>query len=157
MNPGEVFPVLPLGSEDAEEILALESLCFASHWSAGQFRQGMRSGALHVLGIRRGARLAGYAVYSVAADEMEVLNLAVHPTLRRRGLGRRLMAAMLEDCGRRGVRAGFLDVKVSNAPAIGLYGTFGFTKIGIRRKYYADTGEDALLFRLDFPAAGCIS
>ncbi|MGE4552916.1 MAG: ribosomal protein S18-alanine N-acetyltransferase [Desulfovibrionaceae bacterium] len=143
-----------LGTGDVDEILALESLCFAYHWNADQFRRGLVAGAFHVLGLRLGGELVGYGAYSVVVDEMEVLNLAVHPTLRRRGLGARLLRAMLADCARRGVRTGFLDVKVSNAAAIDLYRKFGFNQIGIRRKYYPDTGEDALLFRLDFPAAG---
>ena len=143
-----------LGPGDVDEILALESLCFEYHWNADQFRRGLLAGAFHVLGLRLGEHLVGYGAYSVVVDEMEVLNLAVHPKLRRRGLGDRLLRAMLLDCASRGVRTGFLDVKVSNTAAIDLYRKFGFNQIGIRRKYYPDTGEDALLFRLDFPAAG---
>lgn len=138
-----------LGPESIPMVMELESLCFAYHWTEEQFRLGMERGAFRVLGVGGRCSLMGYIAYSVIEDEMEILNLAVHPDCRRRGLGGALLAHALEDCRQSGVRVCFLDVKVSNHPAIDLYGRFGFRKIGIRKKYYPDTREDALLFRMD--------
>ena len=143
-----------LGVGDVAALMSLERLCFAYHWSEDQVRLGLERGAFHVLGIRLGGALAGYLAYSTICDEMEILNLAVHPDRRRRGLARALMAAMLRDCRERGVARGFLDVKVSNLSAIDLYRKFGFKQCGVRKKYYPDTKEDALLFALDIAANG---
>ena len=94
--------------------------------------------------------LAGYLAFSLVAGEMEILNLGVHPRHRRQGLASRLMHAMVKICKEKKAVTGFLDVKASNHAAIDLYRKFGFIQCGIRKRYYPDTKEDALLFCLDF-------
>ncbi|MGE4506795.1 MAG: ribosomal protein S18-alanine N-acetyltransferase [Desulfovibrionaceae bacterium] len=126
-------------------VMELERLCFPYHWTEEQFRLGLERGAFQVLGALDGEALVGYLAFSIILDEMEILNLAVHPAERRRGLGARLLGKLLAVCRERGVRTGFLDVKQSNTPAIDLYLKFGFKKRGVRKRYYPDTGEDALL------------
>lgn len=153
-SDGGRIAVRSLGPGDIPRVMELEGLCFAYHWTEEQFRLGLERGAFRILGVGGRCSLLGYMAYSVIEDEMEVLNLAVHPDCRRRGLGRRLMEACLDDCRRSGVRVCFLDVKVSNHPAIDLYVQFGFKKIGIRKKYYPDTKEDALLYRKDMDEDG---
>jgi len=81
---------------------------------------------------------------------MEILNLAVHPDYRKKGLATSLLQRAFEICKKKGIAKSFLDVKVSNTPAIELYKKFGYVQIGVRKKYYPDTKEDALLFRHDF-------
>ena len=95
--------------------------------------------------------LAGYMAFSLIADEMEILNLAVHPEYRRQGLGEALLSRSLEISEANGTTKSFLDVKVSNDPALALYRKFGYKKIGVRKKYYPDTKEDALLFQVRLP------
>jgi ribosomal-protein-alanine N-acetyltransferase len=85
-------------------------------------------------------------------DEMEILNIAVRPELRRRGLGARLLGLALGICAEMGVRLAALEVRTGNAPALALYARFGFVRVGLRRGYYADTGEDAVLMNLELPA-----
>ena len=149
-----IQPILRrLGEPDIPEVMRLESLCFSYRWNLDQFRRGLDAGVFHVLGLDQGGSLAGYLAYSVVGDEMEILNLAVDPDQRRRGLATRLLSAMLEDCAKRKVDRGFLEVKKSNQAAIDLYGKFGFKKVGERKKYYPDTGEDALVLRLDLRGA----
>lgn len=138
-----------LRKSDIPAILRLEGLCFSYRWNEEQFRRGLDAGVFHVLGLETGGELSAYLAYSVVEHEMEILNLAVTPELRRRGLASLLLVAMLEDCLQRKVVRGFLEVKKSNRAAIDLYGKFGFKKIGERKKYYPDTGEDALVMRLD--------
>lgn len=138
-----------LGPEDMAEVMELERLCFAYHWTEEQFRLGLMRGAFSVLGLREGERLVGYLAFSMVLDEMEILNLAVHPDARRRGHGSRLLGALMNLCRDRGVKKGFLDVKGSNTPAIDLYLKFGFKKRGVRKGYYRDTGEDAILLDRD--------
>jgi ribosomal-protein-alanine N-acetyltransferase len=149
-------PTLPqdaverLGPLDMGAVMALEKLCFAYQWTEAQFRLGLERGAYHILGIKRAGGLLAYVAFSVIKDEMEILNLAVHPEHRRQGLGEKLLAVTVEHCAALGVRRGYLDVKRSNTAAIDLYRKFGFNQTGVRAKYYPDDGEDALLFEREF-------
>jgi len=94
-------------------------------------------------------RIVGYVVALDAADEGEILNLAVAPAMRRTGLGRALVQQMLEALSDRGVRQVFLEVRESNAPARALYAAHGFKEVGRRKQYYRRPVEDAIVLRLD--------
>ncbi|WP_316900572.1 ribosomal protein S18-alanine N-acetyltransferase [Pseudodesulfovibrio indicus] len=142
--------VIDLGVSDVDDLIELEGRCFEYHWTRDQFLLGLESGAYRIIGVRRGTILSGYMAFSMIMDEMEILNLAVHPDHRRQGLGEALLARSFEICAAEGITKSFLDVKVSNDPALALYRKFGYKKIGVRKKYYPDTREDALLFRYDF-------
>ncbi len=141
--------ILKLGLSDILEIMDLEKICFQYHWTEKQFRLGLKTGAFTILGIREqgSGQLIGYIAYSLIADEMEILNLAVLPNFRQKGYGALLLQSALKRSFEHGARQSFLDVKVSNTPAFALYKKFGFTKIGVRTKYYPDTGEDAMLMK----------
>ncbi len=89
---------------------------------------------------------AGFVLARVAADEAEILTLAVVPTARRAGLGSCLVAQAMAGARARGALALFLEVSDRNAPARALYAACGFTEVGRRRRYYAD-GADALVLR----------
>ena len=93
-------------------------------------------------------KIAGYVVALDAADEGEILNLAVAEVGRRRGLGRALVEAIVEALTERGVRQVYLEVRQSNAPARALYETFGFREVGCRKAYYRRPVEDAIILRL---------
>ena len=146
------YEVTELGKSDVEDLIELEAYCFDYHWSREQFLLGLSKKAFMVLGIRHEGFLAGYIAFSLIEDEMEILNLAVHPDFRRRGLAELLLADSFRVCDERQIKKSFLDVKESNEPALSLYRKFGYKQIGVRKKYYPDTKEDALLFRYDFPA-----
>lgn len=87
----------------------------------------------------------GYIIYWLIADEMHLLNLAVHPRHRRRGIARALLTAGLEQARAQGAAMVWLEVRPSNNAALALYHSFGFEEIGIRPGYYTDNGEDALI------------
>jgi len=142
-----------LGPDDLPGLVALERLCFSHPWNERQFLLGLENRAFHVFGLKRGGELAAYCSFHAAADEMEVLNIAVAPPLRRRGLGHRLLGLVLQICRNLGITHGYLEVRRSNAAARALYQAFGFVGYGVRKAYYPDNGEDAVLMRLDFPAA----
>ena len=93
--------------------------------------------------------IAGYVVALDAADEGEILNLAVAPGGRRNGLGRALVRSILEALTARGVRQVYLEVRESNAPARALYAARGFKEVGRRKQYYRRPVEDAIVLRLD--------
>ncbi len=88
----------------------------------------------------------GFALARVAADEAEILTLAVVPAHRRQGLGAALLAEAMACAVARGASAMFLEVSAGNAPARALYGAAGFVEVGRRRRYYPD-GSDALVLR----------
>jgi ribosomal-protein-alanine N-acetyltransferase len=95
--------------------------------------------------------LLGWGGVLVAADQAEILTVGVVPAAQRRGLARRMLAALSEEAHRRGARELFLEVRVDNAPAIALYESEGFTRIGHRRGYYDHGRVDALTMRKALP------
>ena len=126
--------VVQLEESSINELVALEKLCFAYHWTSEQFRMGLRDGAYTVLGIFKQGRLSGYIAFSLIKDEMEILNLAVHPDCRRQGIGTALLKKSFEVCKDKGITKSFLDVKESNRAALSLYIEFGYIQIGIMKK-----------------------
>jgi ribosomal-protein-alanine N-acetyltransferase len=89
--------------------------------------------------------LAGAVAWRETAGELEILNLAVGPAWRRRGIGRGLMERAMEGLAARGVGRVFLEVRASNAGAQAFYSQLGFAEAGRRRDYYREPAEDALL------------
>jgi ribosomal-protein-alanine N-acetyltransferase len=90
-------------------------------------------------------RVVGFMIFWVILDECHLMNLATHPLLRRQGIARVLMDALLEEARARGVRNVSLEVRVSNRAAIRLYESLGFQPVGLRKGYYRD-GESAALY-----------
>jgi len=145
-----------LGVDDIAGVMDLERMCFRTRWTREQFLLGLARGAFRILGVRVRGVLAAYVAFSLIAQEMEIMNIAVHPFHRRKGLAKGLLAEVMAICGREDAQQGFLEVRRSNVGAIDLYEKFGFIQVGTRKDYYPDNHEDALLYRLDFqPPQGC--
>lgn len=134
-----------------ERILEIESLSFPSPWTAGGFIEEIRNPNARLWAAGMNGKPAGYILYWILDLEVSLLNLAVHPEERRKGVGRALLNHMFEEAALRDVEALWLEVRVSNAGAIRLYREFGFEKAGLRRKYYDDTQEDAIVMCLHLP------
>ncbi len=133
-------------SPDLDGVMAIEESSFLTPWSRGMFAEDLgRDFSAPVVAVGEGGEIVGYAVCWTAAGESHLLNIAVHPARRRRGIGR----ALVRECIARGARAGssllHLEVRVGNEEAQRLYGSMGFRFLGIRKRYYTDTGEDAVL------------
>lgn len=150
LSHGENVRMVKLGPEDLSDVIELEQICFSYHWTEEQFKLGLERGAYLIFGLRDQGRLIGYMAFSTIELEMEVLNLGIHPDYRRKGLGTLLLGEVMRTCAGMGFENAFLDVRVNNEAAIRLYEKHGFTKYGVRKKYYPDTKEDALLYRYDF-------
>jgi ribosomal-protein-alanine N-acetyltransferase len=84
-------------------------------------------------------------VYWIVHDELHILNVAVHPEVRRCGIGKGLMKWLMLVCERERLQYVSLEVRAGNEAAIGLYEAFAFKRIGLRRRYYSDNGEDAVI------------
>ena len=136
-----------------ERILEIETLSFSAPWSVGGFIQeiGNPMAAFWAAGI--GKKLDGFICYWVLDFEIHLLNFAVHPKCRRKGTGRLLLKHMIKEALSRKLESIWLEVRVSNERAVKLYRDSGFEQMGLRPKYYDDTGEDAFVMRRSLPAA----
>jgi ribosomal-protein-alanine N-acetyltransferase len=135
--------------EDLEEILAIEQASYRTPWSRRAFESEIRASHANplVLGQSDPPFVIGYVCSWRTLDECHILNVAVHPSFRRMGLAAQMIDHLLDTCQRDGVLHYFLEVRVSNEGAISLYKKYGFKVCGVRRRYYADTGEDALIMQ----------
>jgi ribosomal-protein-alanine N-acetyltransferase len=128
------------------EVLPIEEDLFGvEKWSAAMFWNELAQRHFYIVALDAG-RVVGYAGLSVLdADESWVQNIAVHRDAQRRGIGRRLLEALLAEAARRGARKTLLEVAVDNQPAQKLYAAYDFEPVGIRRGYYQPSNTDALV------------
>jgi ribosomal-protein-alanine N-acetyltransferase len=144
-----------MADQDLEDVIELENAAYMFPWSLGIFRDCLRIGyTCRVLDAPDG--LAGYGIMSMGAGEAHILNVCVRADLRGQGIGRRLIAWLLDEAHAAGHGWTFLEVRPSNRPAILLYESLGFGPVGLRRGYYQAIGgrEDAIVYRLDLDAWG---
>lgn len=141
--------IRPASSGDIEVVAGIERASFGDPWSEAAFRELLHMRDAIFLVAARHARktVAGYVVARVVASEADILNLAVSPADRGRGLGGELLDAGIAAVIDRGAREAFLEVRESNIAALALYGSRGFTTVSRRTKYYRNPVEDALLLR----------
>ena len=139
----EPFSIRSLAYSDLPHVIAIERRSFPTPWSLAMFVLELsKPSGVCLAGVDDG-KLGGYLVCSRYDQVWHLMNIAVDPAARRRGLATRMLEAMLD---RAGIDASYtLEVRTSNAPAIALYERFGFRAAGTRPRYYHDTGEDALI------------
>jgi len=149
-----VEPVVRLGSPtDLLAVERIEKASFDDPWVREALLQELVSSQLRLpLVVELGGQVVGYLMAWRSADELHILNVAVDPRSRRRGLGAALLRTVLEVAAREGMSAVSLEVRPGNEPALGMYRGFGFELAGVREGYYADNGEDALILTLTLPA-----
>ena len=141
--------------EDLPEVMAIEVASFSLPWTEEMFANELARGTLSEAFVARlpGAGvsppLAGYVCLWVVTDELHINNLAVHARWRRQGIAAALLEAALTHGRADGARAAFLEVRVSNVAAQGLYRRFHFAPVGVRTRYYTHPVEDALVMRRD--------
>jgi [ribosomal protein S18]-alanine N-acetyltransferase len=149
-------------ADDASALAALETACFSHPWTVGQFRQELALGAPSAVLVLRSPDprvvhehgIVAYCVYRLVVDEMHLMDLAVTPGWRRRGLAGWLLRFSLVRASRDGARRAFLEVRESNHPAQALYAHLGFSLTGRRAGYYREPPETAVVLTLDrLPAA----
>jgi [ribosomal protein S18]-alanine N-acetyltransferase len=133
---------------DAGAFAAIEQRCFSDPWSESSFREALRSPWTFGLAAHGTRGMAGYLIAREVAGTGEVLNLAVAPEFRRRGVGAALLRAGLSALRKRRVTEVFLEVRESNRSAQALYAGHGFRPVGQRAAYYRNPKEDALVLRL---------
>ncbi|HEY9860778.1 MAG TPA: ribosomal protein S18-alanine N-acetyltransferase [Candidatus Obscuribacterales bacterium] len=161
----------PLTSELLPATLVLDRLCFGGLWTLEGYQRELASPNSELLVLRtrtlqasqlhqtlekekkplalgptdNAAALVGLGCFWAIVDEAHITIVAVHPDFQGQGLGQALLYALLQKAQQRGLERATLEVRASNQPALLLYEKFGFREAGRRRRYYEDTGEDALI------------
>ncbi len=149
MMPSSCVRIEELKPYDLDEIIAIEQVSFPTPWPRQVFDMELRSSKSYKRVSKINGTVVGYIIAWKIYDEVHILNLAVHPEHRRKGIGRGLLSDCLRHFSNKGIKSAILEVRIRNKNAINLYETAGFRSIGLRRKYYSDTGEDALVMKLD--------
>lgn len=139
----------PMALSDLDEIMAIEKVSFNYPWSARFFLQELGVPCSRSMLAVQERKTLGYVVYWLLASDLDIHNIAVHPASRRQGVGRLLLGALIDEAKSRGLNRVTLEVRKSNAAAQQLYLSSGFVTQGIRKGYYSDDGEDALVMVLD--------
>lgn len=128
-------------------VAALEKLCFADPWSLSSIASELKNPlALWLVAVEDDI-LCGYIGSQSVMGESDMMNVAVNPDFRRKGIGEALVTALSEELKALGNTSLTLEVRASNAPAIALYEKLGFTQVGLRKNYYRNPREDALILR----------
>jgi [ribosomal protein S18]-alanine N-acetyltransferase len=132
-----------LGYSDLPQVIAIERRAFPTPWSLGMFVLELSKPSGICLAAVGDGQLVGYLVCARYADVWHLMNIAVDPPSRRQGVATALLEQMVQRAGHDASYT--LEVRPSNATAIALYERFGFRSSGTRRRYYHDTGEDAVI------------
>lgn len=132
------------------QVAALEKLCFPDPWSERSVASELDNPLSCWLVAVEGDRVAGYVGSQTVLDESDMMNLAVHPEDRRRGIARELVTALIAMLKKRGSRCLTLEVRASNDAAQALYESLGFQTVGRRKNYYLKPREDGLILRKEW-------
>ena len=133
---------------DLDQVLEIEPVAFGSkHWSHQSFLTELaNAGGTYFCAVEpEEATVCGYSGYWLIGDEAHITTLAVHPDYRRLGIGELLLINDIHSAQKAAAKCMTLEVRVSNQPAKELYYKYGFKSMGLRRKYYQDNNEDALV------------
>jgi ribosomal-protein-alanine N-acetyltransferase len=147
MDPAEVTIERVSADDDVTAVAALEAECFTNPWTREMLaRELHQSTVARVYALRLpGYRVAAFCACWLLVDELHINTIAVHPDVRRQGLASRLMEHLLAAAATEGAERAILEVRRSNVPAQRLYERLGFRVTGVRRNYYTQPEEDALL------------
>ncbi|MDI6731957.1 MAG: ribosomal protein S18-alanine N-acetyltransferase [Candidatus Margulisbacteria bacterium] len=130
--------VVPMTEKDITSVVAIENMSFAAPKSEAVFREDEHK----YLVVKDSGKVVGYIGIEKIAGEIHIINMAVDPACRGKGIGKQLLEAVLNNSD-----VFYLEVRTSNRAAIKLYQQYGFEITGIRKKYYQDNSEDALTMR----------
>ncbi len=135
-----------MGPSDLDGVMAIEEVSFPTPWSRGMFLEDFpRDFSDTLVAAGTDDVVLGYAVCWTIAGESHLLNIAVHPARRGQGIGRTLLSECIHRAARARASLIFLEVRAGNEAAQRLYRSMGFVFRGIRKGYYTDTGEDAVI------------
>lgn len=134
--------------EDLPFLAELEKVCFSRPWSASALAETMSGEGAAFYTAKENGTPVGYVGSFPAGNEREITNIAVAPDFRRRGIAKALLSALIAETKTRGEERLLLEVRASNLPARSLYESFGFLCDGVRKQYYRNPTEDAVLMSI---------
>ena len=137
-------------SRHVPQVAALEKMCFCDPWSENSVASELENPLSRWLVAVEGEQVLGYVGSQTVLDESDMMNLAVDPAFRRRGIARALVLALIEQLREMGSRQLTLEVRASNESAQALYAQLGFERVGRRKNYYLNPREDALILRKEW-------
>ncbi len=133
--------------DDIECIASMDADIFPDPWTeTGLFTYLIRNDTVFLV-AEEGGKVAGYAGAQAAADEADIITVAVEEKMRGRGMGNLLLGELVKEVSALGSENVYLEVRASNGPARALYSKFGFTECGVRKNYYSDPKEDAVTMK----------
>ncbi len=143
--------IVPMTADHLDEVAALERACFPDPWSRNMLAEELDNAlSAFLVALDDGGKVIGYAGLQVVLDEGNILNVAVKPEYRRRGVAKRLLQVFLDFARANQLAFLTLEVRASNYSAIALYGGLGFRSAGRRRNYYDFPKEDAIIMTKEF-------
>ncbi len=145
-----VVHLVPMRRRHLRSVLRIEALVYPRPWSLSLFMSELALRSTRAYWVARvDGAVVGYCGLMVTGEDGHVTTLAVDPSMHRGGIGTRLLLVLAGEAIRRGVTGLTLEVRMSNKPAQELYRKFGFRPAGVRRNYYVETNEDALVMWAD--------
>ena len=142
--------IVPMNEHHVPQIALLEQECFADPWSQQSIASELHNPLSLWLVAQEGQTLLGYVGSQTCLDETDMMNIAVFPASRRQGVARALIEALVSALRERGSKQLTLEVRASNGPARQLYESLGFLQVGLRKNYYRNPKEDALILRKEW-------
>ena len=142
--------IIRMNESHVKAVAELEKLCFSDPWSENSVASELQNKLALWLVAEEESALAGYIGSQTCGEESDVMNVAVHPDFRRRGIAEALVNRLVEELKAIGSQCLTLEVRASNVPAIALYEKMGFAEIGRRKIYYRNPREDALIMRKEW-------
>jgi len=134
---------------DLTAVLEIERLCFSNPWPYSIFLADLESENVTTLVVRSGKKVIGFAICMIISDELQLMNIAVHPDFRRKKVGHMLLERLFYIGERQGCKVMYLEVRKSNSGAISFYNRYGFSALYERKGYYRNPPEDALVMVLN--------
>ena len=137
--------IIPMNESHVAQVAALEKQCFSDPWSENSVASELENPLSLWLIAEEDGAVCGYVGSQTVLDETDMMNIAVHPDCRRKGIAAALITELVSRLKARGSRVLRLEVRESNFSAIALYEALGFTQLGLRKNYYRNPKENALI------------
>ena len=144
-----MIDVHKISENDIEAVAALEAEIFSDAWSEKSIKETYEQKNATILGAFKEDTLIGYVIFYYVLDEGEIARIAVSTSHRRQGVADKIFAGLLQFCAEKEIARVLLDVRESNEAAIAFYRKCGFTEDGIRKNFYDNPKENALLMSMD--------
>ena len=136
---------------DLDEVMAIERTSFRHPWSSNFFLEELQVACARSILAQVNDKIVGYVLFWLLPDAVDIHNIAVHTEFRRKRIGQSLLQQVLEQARNRDSSRVTLEVRVSNIAAQKLYESVGFVSQGLRKGYYSNDGEDAVIMALELP------